>query len=342
MDKITEYLIDSAENLLSDYENKAEMLEYPEVQADKQLFLRLLSEYNTLKPIYETKTALLNTEKEIFLCLSEYEKSSQEERKYIAEEIETLKSEKNKLTNTLKTLLTVSSSLPCGMAVELRAGNSEQSHLILDSFANTIKNYGKRHGFTFKETKRTLSGKSRLPRLIILETDSADASAKLNSIGGVHKIIYASALTGTNVTDEFYVTVYEKHQKTQINEEKDIKIEVFHSGGAGGQNINKVETAIRAIHLPTGITVTCQDERSQLKNKLRAIENLKKRLEEKDAEEEQSYVENVRKLQSETNRKKIVFDMTENVIKDRRNQNTERKFTYPLSVTEADVFIENI
>ena len=65
-------------------------------------------------------------------------------------------------------------------------------------------------------------------------------------------------------------------------------------------------------------------------------------MEEKDAEEEQSYVENVRKLQSETNRKKIVFDMTENVIKDRRNQNTERKFTYPLSVTEADVFIENI
>ncbi len=70
--------------------------------------------------------------------------------------------------------------------------------------------------------------------------------------------------------------------KTKENtfSEKDVKIEVFHSSGAGGQNVNKVETAVRALHLPTGITTVCQDERSQLQNKICALDNLKDKVKE--------------------------------------------------------------
>ena len=80
-------------------------------------------------------------------------------------------------------------------------------------------------------------------------------------------------------------------------DEKDVKIDLFHSGGAGGQNVNKVETAVRVTHIPTGLVVTCQDERSQLNNKRRALENLKKRLTEQNAELEKSRMDADVKMQ---------------------------------------------
>ena len=71
--------------------------------------------------------------------------------------------------------------------------------------------------------------------------------------------------------------MYPDEKIEEINQ-NDIQIDYFHSDGAGGQNVNKVETGIRASHMPTGITVTCRDERSQLMNKKRALERLQEQV----------------------------------------------------------------
>jgi peptide chain release factor 1 len=80
-------------------------------------------------------------------------------------------------------------------------------------------------------------------------------------------------------------------------DEKDLKWDIFHSGGAGGQNVNKVATAVRVTHLPTGIVVQCQDERSQLKNKTKALLILKSRLLQVREEEQASQISDSRRSQ---------------------------------------------
>ena len=339
MDKISEYLIDSADLALTDYEKNSEMLEYPEIQADKQLYLKILSEYNEKKPIYIAKNALIETEKELDACKKEMAEADLSIKAYFTEEIEDLNKKANLLKDELRSLLSLNGFTSNGAIIELRSGNGTESCRVIDMLSESIISYAHRRGIEFKVKKRVENEKSKFPRLIVLESDSADAFAKTVNICGQHKIIYASAVTGTATTDVITVTVYEKLNYTTVNEEKDIKIEVFHSGGAGGQNINKVETAIRAIHLPTGISVVCQDERSQLKNKKRAVENLKIRIREKDEREMSALAEKTRNAQSEQNRKKIVFDLIKNIVIDKRDEKTEKRFGIPLTEAEADILI---
>ena len=98
----------------------------------------------------------------------------------------------------------------------------------------------------------------------------------------------------------------------------DIKIDVFHSHGAGGQNINKVETAVRATHIPTGTVAVCQDERSQLKNRNRAVETLKRRVDGLLTFAEKQRAEEEIKAQFSYNSTPIVFYAEDNTFADKR------------------------
>lgn len=139
-----------------------------------------------------------------------------------------------------------------------------------------------------------------------LKIEGPNAYELFKNENGIHK----------SLNNSVQVVVYNYSElKEESFGENDIKIDIFRSNGAGGQNVNKVSTAVRITHIKTGITVSCQDERSQIQNKQRALENLKERVAKKNLENYNKQMDAERKK----NYNKIIirnYDFDKNVITD--------------------------
>lgn len=135
---------------------------------------------------------------------------------------------------------------------------------------------------------------------VVFEVEGHQAYGTLRYESGVHRVqrVPETESQGRTHTSTVTVAVLPVAEEVDVEiEDKDLRIDIFHSGGAGGQNVNKVATAVRITHLPTNTVVVCQDERSQLKNRNKAMDVLRSRLLDAKIQEQQQAISSDRSSQ---------------------------------------------
>ena len=296
-----DWMLNRLEEIKTRFKDLEVMMTKPEIISNQVQMTKISKEYRNLENVnvlwnsYQNISNEINENKELIdsedIDMSELASSENEE----------LEKELAKIYEELNlALIPKDATDEADAIIEIRAGTGGDEAAI---FGNDLLRMYTRYAENQKWKMNILSSSYSETggiKEIVVEISGEGTFSKLKHESGVHRVqrVPKTESQGRIHTSTATVAVLPKSEEIDIEiKDDDIRTDVFHSGGAGGQNVNQVATAIRLTHPPSGIVVSCQNERSQLQNKIQAMEILKSKLWDLEIQKQQNERSEARKSQ---------------------------------------------
>ncbi|SHE99934.1 peptide chain release factor 1 [Alkalibacter saccharofermentans] len=295
-------MLDKLEFIESKYEDLGEKISDPDVIGNQDEWRKFVKEHSHLEPIVNKYKEYKKVQSGIAESKDMLKDKLDKDFKDMVEmELEELSEKKTSLEEELRILmLPKDPNDDKGVMVEIRAGaGGSEAALFAGDLFRMYTRFAERNGWKYEIMSSSIPDMGGIKEIIFL-IDADGAYSRLKYESGVHRVqrIPTTESGGRIHTSTATVAVLPEAEDVEIDiNQNDLRVDVYRSSGNGGQSVNTTDSAVRITHVPTGQVVTCQDEKSQLKNKDKAMKILKTRLYEMEQEKQDAEMAQNRKSQ---------------------------------------------